>query len=293
MEKENVFSSITEEMISKITFLRKEKKTYKEINQITGFSIYIIAKISREEDLTNSRKFAPINKEVIAEIVPLYLKLKSTRKVSKELSISRDTVKKYLDLDIDNRPDKKLTEEEIKKGRVKSVIDWRRRTKIKLVEYKGGKCELCGYSKCFAALEFHHKDPKVKDFTIGGKSWSFERLKSEVDKCILVCSNCHQEIHSNLLDKNLNNNLIKIDEIKLKKEIEKSENCKCGKNKCKVADVCVECFRKEQYDKKPKLEVLLKDVEELGYCGTGRKYGVSDNAIRKWIKSIIKFEEKI
>ena len=285
MEKENVFSSITEEMISKITFLRKEKKTYKEINQITGFSIYIIAKISREEDLTNSRKFAPINKEVIAEIVPLYLKLKSTRKVSKELSISRDTVKKYLDLDIDNRPDKKLTEEEIKKGRVKSVIDWRRRTKIKLVEYKGGKCELCGYSKCFAALEFHHKDPKVKDFTIGGKSWSFERLKSEVDKCILVCSNCHQEIHSNLLDKNLDNNLIKIEEIKLKNEIEKNENCLCGKEKTKSSEKCVECFRKEQYDKKPKLEVLLKDVEELGYCGTGRKYGVSDNAVRKWIKS--------
>ena len=55
----------------------------------------------------------------------------------------------------------------------------------------------------------------------------------------------------------------------------------------------MDCFRKEQYDKKPKLEVLLKDVEELGYCGTGRKYGVSDNAIRKWIKSIIKFEENI
>ena len=68
---------------------------------------------------------------------------------------------------------------------------------------------------------------------------------------------------------------------------------KSGKEKTKSSEKCVECFRKEQYDKKPKLEVLLKDVEELGYCGTGRKYGVSDNAIRKWIKSIIKFEEKI
>lgn len=47
-------------------------------------------------------------------------------------------------------------------------------------------------------LEFHHKDPMKKEFTISGKSYSFERLKREVDKCILVCSNCHAEIHENI-----------------------------------------------------------------------------------------------
>ncbi|MEY4334993.1 MAG: phage FelixO1, partial [Bacteroidota bacterium] len=42
---------------------------------------------------------------------------------------------------------------------VKNVIAWRKRTKQKLVEHKGGCCEICGYNKCIEALEFHHKDP--------------------------------------------------------------------------------------------------------------------------------------
>ena len=75
------------------------------------------------------------------------------------------------------------------------VVDWRKRTKVKLVEYKGGCCCRCGYNKSMNVLQFHHLDPAKKDFTIGGKSWSYERLKEEVDKCILVCANCHIEIH--------------------------------------------------------------------------------------------------
>ena len=82
-----------------------------------------------------------------------------------------------------------------------AVVNWRKRTKIKLIQYKGGECEICDYKKSIWALEFHHKDPNEKDFGISGKSWSFERLKKEVDKCILVCSNCHQEIHEELSKK--------------------------------------------------------------------------------------------
>ena len=89
----------------------------------------------------------------------------------------------------------KITPEERKKNKVRNVIEWRKRVKMNLVSYKGGKCEKCGYNKCVRSLEFHHLDPNEKDFTISGKSWSFERLKKEVDKCILVCSNCHNEIH--------------------------------------------------------------------------------------------------
>ena len=69
--------------------------------------------------------------------------------------------------------------------------------KKEFVEYKGGKCEICGYSKCLLALHFHHTNPNIKDFNIGG-SISYKRRKeimSELDKCILVCANCHAEIH--------------------------------------------------------------------------------------------------
>jgi hypothetical protein len=68
--------------------------------------------------------------------------------------------------------------------------------KLVLVQYKGGKCELCGYSKCVASLDFHHKDPTQKDPNwIKMRRWNPERVKKEVDKCRLVCKNCHGEIH--------------------------------------------------------------------------------------------------
>lgn len=76
--------------------------------------------------------------------------------------------------------------------------------KKKAIEYKGGKCENpeCGYNKCTKALEFHHIFGE-KEFNISGtertdKSW--EEIKKEVDKCMLVCSNCHREIHSGMHD---------------------------------------------------------------------------------------------
>ena len=71
--------------------------------------------------------------------------------------------------------------------------------KHKLVVYKGGKCERCGYDKCEAALQFHHIDPTEKDFSIShinlGKEFNLEKLYQEVDKCILLCANCHAEEH--------------------------------------------------------------------------------------------------
>jgi hypothetical protein len=80
----------------------------------------------------------------------------------------------------------------------------RRREKLKLlaIEYKGGECEICGYKRCVSALEFHHLDPNEKEFGVGEKGYtrSIETIKKELDKCILVCSNCHREIHEGLID---------------------------------------------------------------------------------------------
>ena len=70
-------------------------------------------------------------------------------------------------------------------------------TREKAIEYKGGKCEHCGYNKYRGALEFHHKDPTQKDPT-GLKAYKIERLFAEVDKCVLLCSNCHREEHGRL-----------------------------------------------------------------------------------------------
>ena len=69
--------------------------------------------------------------------------------------------------------------------------------KIEAVEYKGGSCISCNYNKYPGALEFHHLDPNKKDFSIGQmKCRSLNSIKEELDKCILLCSNCHKEIHA-------------------------------------------------------------------------------------------------
>lgn len=67
--------------------------------------------------------------------------------------------------------------------------------KERAVAHLGGRCKLCGYNKCLAALEFHHEDPETKDFTISA-SMSWARIEAELAKTILVCSNCHREIHA-------------------------------------------------------------------------------------------------
>lgn len=80
----------------------------------------------------------------------------------------------------------------------------RRAIKKALIQYKGSKCERCGYDKCMRALEFHHLDPNEKDFGVSKNLCkSMANLKAEVDKCILVCSNCHAEIHQELFEKGL------------------------------------------------------------------------------------------
>ena len=73
--------------------------------------------------------------------------------------------------------------------------------KAECVKYKGGKCIVCGYDKYFGALVFHHLNPAEKEFSIGQlKSYKIETLKKELDKCALLCSNCHSEVHHGLID---------------------------------------------------------------------------------------------
>lgn len=83
---------------------------------------------------------------------------------------------------------------------IERVSNKRVELKKKAVNYLGGKCKICGYSKYIGALEFHHKDPSKKDFGIaaGGKIRKWDFLKEELDKCILLCSNCHKEVHAKI-----------------------------------------------------------------------------------------------
>jgi len=71
--------------------------------------------------------------------------------------------------------------------------------KIEIVRLKGGKCEKCGYDKCLDCLQFHHIDPETKSFPLSKEFlWrtKWEKILVELDKCQLLCANCHSEIHS-------------------------------------------------------------------------------------------------
>jgi len=71
--------------------------------------------------------------------------------------------------------------------------------KIEIVRKFGGKCSICGYKANLSALTFHHKDRKKKEFKLDMRSLSnrkFSKIEDELSKCILVCHNCHAEIHN-------------------------------------------------------------------------------------------------
>ena len=78
----------------------------------------------------------------------------------------------------------------------------KRRRKIKefAVAYKGGRCQVCRYNKSIWALDLHHIDPRTKAFGIAEKGYSrsWEAVKKEADKCVLVCANCHREIDAGI-----------------------------------------------------------------------------------------------
>ncbi len=90
------------------------------------------------------------------------------------------------------------------KNKIKNS-EYRRKTREKnrgwFDEYKKTlRCEFCGYNKCHGVLDFHHKNPEEKKFHIGrgiGLRYNKDRILKEINKCIVLCSNCHRELHYN------------------------------------------------------------------------------------------------
>lgn len=130
-----------------------------------------------------------------------------------------------------------------------------------------------------------NRDPNEKDFSISflmsrGKSW--ENILTELDKCDLVCANCHREIHEV-------HHVVKNNTPKTSLAVTKScKNCnKSFTQSKKLAGYCSQACHKLDSRKaeRPAKDDLIDDVNRLGYTGAGRKYGVSDNAIRKWMRN--------
>ena len=76
-------------------------------------------------------------------------------------------------------------------------IKMRIKNKKIMHELKINGCSICGYNKCDEALDFHHVNPRNKKFNVTVTSLNglgLEKILIEMNKCILICSNCHDEI---------------------------------------------------------------------------------------------------
>ena len=227
-------------------------------------------KIENEWKVLNSRKFclecSPYQLHNTSRIAPVttegYRKCSTCYQIKPIFEFYRRATKS----------NKELRKHECKPCHNSRAKERLQNLKQKAVEFKGGKCCLCGYSKSIAALDFHHLAPRYKDFKISGRSVSFNTIITELNKCILVCANCHREIHAGLIN---------LDEQKI---------ClSCGKSLTNPAQdtyCSQECFRiASRKVKRPSKEDLQQLVWTKPTTQIAKDFGVSDKAIEKWCKA--------
>jgi hypothetical protein len=153
----------------------------------------------------------------------------------------------------------------------KDVINFRRRIKLALIQAFGDECQICHNSYEPAIYEFHHINPELKSFGLG--SGSTTRAKAdyakEAKKCCMVCANCHRLIEYGDKHYNLINNFNEEIYYNTLKELTQHSILE------------VEKAPKVKHEL-PSREQLKQDIRTMSFLAIGRKYSVSDNAIRKW-----------
>jgi hypothetical protein len=163
----------------------------------------------------------------------------------------------------------------------KQVQDTQRRKKLKAIEMFGGKCQICGYNKCPNALEFHHVGEKKESPSYIIMRWSWERAKKELEKCILICANCHREIHYQNRNVGFSRFLkpwltIRCQQCKSSFETKNEDQIFCS-------DICRHVgVRKVK--QRPNKEELASLIKEFPWVRIGKMFKVSDNAVRKWAR---------
>lgn len=179
-------------------------------------------------------------------------------------------------------------------GSTQATLDYRKRRKLDLMRVAGNKCCLCGYDKVPSALEFHHIDPDEKSYGIssGGVCHDLETDLLEVKKTVLVCANCHREIHDGQYTKEqLREKQVYDEQVAQELREKKAQlstrtvyHCKnCGAEISRGAVLCESCSREARRKaERPSREELKQLIRTTPFTRIAAQYGVTDNAIRKW-----------
>ena len=174
-----------------------------------------------------------------------------------------------------------------------AVKRWRLNAKMKLILSFGGKCCICGYDKCDSAFEFHHLDPSEKETSWGqfrGNPKKWEDIINEMKKCIMVCSNCHKEIHAGFAV--VPENAVRIDtnvvNVKTYSKLKEEDKCPiCGKSKFIGNKFCSSvCSGKAGGQVDWDNVDLLKLLETNTKCKVAEMLSISEAAVRKRLKKI-------
>jgi hypothetical protein len=155
--------------------------------------------------------------------------------------------------------------------------------KIKILELMGGKCSLCGYNNNLTALEFHHVNSKEKEFVYTKlRKLKWETVVKELKKCILVCANCHREIHYPENNIKEINKLTNTHEVTNLKPTGKCPICNTDTYHTKYCSpMCLQIGNRKV--KRPSYKELLNDVMNMPKTDIAKKYQVADTTVRKWI----------
>lgn len=149
------------------------------------------------------RKKLPALKQHRKEFIKANFPQLSDEEMAKELGVSKGTISSYrrsLGLFRVGPPQTQEEKEKIYQERLKKSRERDAKDRKDIMDYKASKgCCICGET-CPQALDFHHRDPSTKSFTIGAKSGSLETLKEEIDKCVVICANHHRMVHAGLID---------------------------------------------------------------------------------------------
>lgn len=219
----------------KIKELIDLNKTNKEIASILSLSLGTLRRRISNYGLNRfSQKERILNDNDKFNIVKLYNSGLTCLEISDKLDIYRITISKYLK-SIGVLVKKRLNESQRKEsGKIKeceicekqitggrnicmSCYTNTRRYKIKkrMFDYKGGFCQKCNEGDLdISCYDFHHMDPTKKEFNLSGLNSAkinWNKVKEELDKCLLLCSNCHRTEHSNYKSKKFLSYINKLD----------------------------------------------------------------------------------